>query len=147
VSGLLKALCGALFLIGTMTPVMAQSVCQVLDQMKQGSFDPELPSELAHSMQCSTSRGLSGQQSQHCRWPFGFRAAEATTAFEELSDQVAACLGVEGQQPGGSDVNHPDTYHQRLFDLPDARISVALKDKGALQQIFVFLRVDSIAVK
>jgi hypothetical protein len=42
-------------------------------------------------------------------------------------------------------VNHPDAYDLRLFRLDGAEFAVSLKDKGALQQTLVFLRVPQSA--
>ena len=121
----------------------AGGICAELTQMFDATFEPQIHADLAANMQCGTSTGQSGQTAQHCRWPFAFRAIEARTAFEEMSEQILHCLGEAALQPDEGDVNHPDTYDQRLFLTDRGRVSLALKDKGALQQTFVFLRVEA----
>ena len=117
-------------------PASADGVCRMLGQMIAGRAVAS-----TDAMLCSSSQGQSGATAQHCRWPFSFRAPDARAAFDAVSADVAACLDSPAKTEEG-EVNHPDTYDQRLFELPTGVISVALKDKGALQQTFVFLRVE-----
>lgn len=114
----------------------ADGFCDMLKQMVASKTVAS-----TDDMVCSTSQGVSGTVAQHCRWPFAFRAPAAEAAFEKMSDDVAACLNAPALPEEGG-VNHPDSYDQRLFRTPEATVSVALKDKGALQQTFVFLRVE-----
>jgi len=117
-------------------PAAAQDFCDMLEEMIAGRAVAS-----TDAMLCSSSKGQSGATAQHCRWPFSFRAADAHAAFEAVSADVAACLNAPAKTEEG-EVNHPDTYDQRLFETQSGMISVALKDKGALQQTFVFLRVE-----
>lgn len=88
---------------------------------------------------CSTSLDLSGARAQNCRWPFAYRAPEATEAFNAVLQATTACLDV--QPVSDQDVNHPDSYDLRTFHTDTAQIAVSIKDKGALQQTYVFLRI------
>lgn len=130
-------------IVGLSQPAVANPRCDFIDQMLAGTAEFVIAPELRPNMQCTTSRTLGGQNAQHCRWPFAFRAIEARTAFEELSSHVASCLEPEAVQTNDSPVNHPDTYELRVFSVARGTISVSLKDKGALQQTFVFLRVEA----
>lgn len=127
--------CGVI--AGTALPAAAVGLCETLEAMIAGR--KVASTEARH---CGTSQALSGTTSQHCRWPFAFRAPEALAAFEAMTAEVAACLQAPARAEE-ADVNHPDTYDQRLFGLANGTVSVALKDKGALQQTFVFLRVET----
>ncbi|WP_299196364.1 hypothetical protein [uncultured Tateyamaria sp.] len=88
---------------------------------------------------CSTSLDLSGAQAINCRWPFDYRADAATAAFTALLNATTQCLNTDGVTDQG--VNHPDSYDLRIFQTEAAQISVSIKDKGALQQTYVFLRI------
>ncbi|WP_299685977.1 hypothetical protein [uncultured Tateyamaria sp.] len=88
---------------------------------------------------CVTSLDLTGARAANCRWPFEYRAEAATTAFTTLLNATTRCLNANGVADQG--VNHPDSYDLRTFDTETAQISVSIKDKGALQQTYVFLRV------
>lgn len=52
------------------------------------------------------------------------------------------CFG-QVEVPIGLAVNHPDSYHQTVFAVNKRHISVALKDKGALQKTFAFVRLPA----
>ena len=89
---------------------------------------------------CARSLTLSGGSQIHCRWPFEYRAPSAVNAFEALSTAVATCLNIApiADQP----VNHPDFYELRTYRVDGQDIGVSLKDKAALQQTYVFLRIS-----
>jgi hypothetical protein len=65
---------------------------------------------------------------------------QSLDAFESLLGQVEACANPIAADP--SSVNHPDSYDLRQFSSGVGMISVSLKDKGALNQTYVFLRVE-----
>lgn len=88
---------------------------------------------------CTTSLDLSGARALNCRWPFAYRAKAATETFLLLVDDTARCLNTDGLTDQG--VNHPDSYDLRTFNTDSAQVSISIKDKGALQQTFIFLRV------
>lgn len=78
----------------------------------------------------------------HCGWAFPYREAPAQKAFQQLLSEVTACA--EGNQASLADqhVNHPDYYDLQTFQLNDREIGVSLKDKAALGETYVFLRVS-----
>ncbi|MEO9517802.1 MAG: hypothetical protein ABJH45_09595 [Paracoccaceae bacterium] len=90
---------------------------------------------------CTQSLMLAGGSQLHCGWPFAYRAPEASQAFEELVTAVSACLGKDAAVTADLDVNHPDFYDLQTFQLGDQEIGVSLKDKAALSETYVFLRV------
>ena len=120
------------------TAAHADAYCADLTALADGSAaEISLPSGAPGI--CTTSLDLSGARALNCRWPFDYRAQAATDAFDTLLDATAKCLNTGGTTDQG--VNHPDSYDLRMFATPTAQISVSIKDKGALQQTFIFLRV------
>ena len=90
---------------------------------------------------CALIAELSKRENYHCKWGFSYRAPAATAAFAAYEQALRQCLGdraTESRDPG---VNHPDFYDRRLFQTDSFGVSVSLKDKAALMQTFVFLRV------
>ncbi|MEO0863598.1 MAG: hypothetical protein AAFY39_03230 [Pseudomonadota bacterium] len=87
---------------------------------------------------CAVSLNLSGEQADTCRWPFAYRAPNAMAAFDALLEATADCLQSEPVEDQG--VNHPDSYDLRTFESDGTQIAISIKDKGALQQTYVFLR-------
>ena len=92
--------------------------------------------------QCGSSLAISGAKSVHCAWPFAYRAAAALDGFDQLVEQVEGCLGGSGDGIGDQSVNHPDSYDLREFKIEGGSVAVSLKDKGALQQTYIFLRAE-----
>lgn len=99
-----------------------------------------LSSRTLAQVDCAPSRGLGGTVSLHCAWPFKYRSMQSLDAFESLLGQVAACANPIAADT--SSVNHPNSYDLRQFSSGVGVISVPLKDKGALNQTYVFLRVE-----
>ena len=99
-----------------------------------------LSSRALAQVDCAPSRGLGGTVALHCAWPFEYRSMQALDAFDYLLGQVAACANPIAADP--SSVSHPDSYDMRQFSSGMGVISVSLKDKGALNQTYVFLRVE-----
>ena len=91
---------------------------------------------------CRASLGLSGERHMHCNWMFPYRAPAARTAFENLTRELTECLGPEAEMTTDQSVNHPDAYQLFQFDLLGREFAVSIKDKGALQQTHVFVRVE-----
>jgi hypothetical protein len=99
-----------------------------------------LSSRALAQVDCAPSRGLGGTVALHCAWPFEYRSMQALDAFDYLLGQVAACANPIAADL--SSVSHPDSYDLRQFSSGMGVISVSLKDKGALNQTYVFLRVE-----
>ena len=133
----MKALVAALIL--TATP--AAAFCPQLEALFTGSKTITLPQPFDTDANCTTSLALSGETSTHCAWPFDYRAPKATQAFEAVIQAVPNCLATSLQVENDQDVNHPDFYDLRIFQAPEGEVGVSLKDKGGLQQTYVFLRV------
>lgn len=90
---------------------------------------------------CQQSLTLSGAASHVCHLSFEYRAPEAQGSFDRWSRLLLACAGAHNATLIDQPVNHPDSYTLHQFDLPQAHVSVSLKDKGALQKTLVFVQV------
>ena len=92
---------------------------------------------------CGQSMGVGGAMSTHCRWAFAYRDPRAAAAYRALVTDLAHCVGPEQVTANAEDkaVNHPDTYDLRLMAITGGTAGISLKDKAALQQTLVFLRI------
>ncbi|WP_425040942.1 hypothetical protein [Primorskyibacter sp. S187A] len=116
-------------------------ICGQLLLLAKGSAQDDAPLlPYVGPAKCATARDLSGQTSHHCHWSFAFRADAAHTYFDTLSAALAFCSETP-VQVAGARVNHPDSFDQITGEIAEQSVSLSLKDKGALQQTLVFLRV------
>ncbi len=90
---------------------------------------------------CKRALMLSGGAQVHCSWAFDYRVPEASQAFEHLVKSVGQCMGDDAAITADLNVNHPDFYDLQTFELGGQEIAVSLKDKAALSQTYVFLRI------
>lgn len=126
-------------------PALAEPFCADLEALAndEGTDTFSLPPPLApYLATCSRSLALSGAENLHCHWSFPYRDAEATETFTALLANVTLCLGPKATVSTDDRVNHPDAYDLRLLRLGGQEFGVSLKDKGALQQTLIFLRVQ-----
>ncbi len=133
----MKAVLAAL-LLSTMP---AQAFCPQLEALFDGGKTMTLPQPFSTDAKCTTSRALSGKTSTHCAWPFDYRVPQASQAFDAVIQAVPNCLSTSLQVENDQNVNHPDFYDLRIFQTRRGEVGVSLKDKGGLQQTYVFLRV------
>ena len=128
------SLCAALaaVLIG---PAYAQST--LCDAVRQ-TIEDTTPFSPFETAVCQTSRDLGGHISDHCALAYDYRTPAARLQFDELTTILSGCFD---SLPVEAGVNHPDSYDLRQFRHGTSTISLSLKDKGALAQSFVFLRV------
>jgi len=97
--------------------------------------------ETGKTAECTRSRVLAGGSQMHCGWAFSYRSPAAAQAFEHLLVTVADCLGAAARVTADKTVNHPDFYDLQTFQFEGQEIGVSLKDKAALSETYVFLRV------
>ncbi len=90
---------------------------------------------------CRTALSLEGTQSLHCGWGFDYRAPAAQAQFDAGLAALSDCLGEDAAVQPDQMVNHPDFYDQRVYTTPSGELGLSLKDKAALGQSFVFLRI------
>lgn len=99
---------------------------------------------LSGAQDCRLSRGLSGANAYRCAWEFDYRDDAASAALETLTTQLVSCGAEVSDVPTEDDVNHPDTYIQRLFALDGITFSAALKDKAGPQQTIISLTAQGV---
>ena len=98
-------------------------------------------------LQGQTCSEVLGESKEYfCSFEFPFRSEAAKTLYDEYVDELKVCYNW-GEYAGwtvSAPVNHPDSYAQTTFDhYKGAQFSVALKDKGALQKTYVFVRLPA----
>ncbi|AEI92607.1 hypothetical protein RLO149_c005790 [Roseobacter litoralis Och 149] len=123
---------------------LAGDFCTELEKYhpsQQGDMSLFEASGMASGAVCATSRALSGAVSNHCYWSFPYRSAASTQSFDAVVQRVADCANAQVYSKENT-VNHPDTYDLRRFTIAGKIVDVSLKDKAALQQTIVFLRIS-----
>jgi hypothetical protein len=131
--------------LGSHLSAQTEAFCYRLENLMVQAGDGvttsfHLSSRALAQVDCAPSHGLGGTVALHCAWPFEYRSMQALDAFDYLLGQVAACANPIAADL--SSVSHPDSYDLRQFSSGMGVISVSLKDKGALNQTYVFLRVE-----
>ncbi|MDG2453964.1 MAG: hypothetical protein P8M63_14195 [Paracoccaceae bacterium] len=120
----------------------AANICDHLAPLTRALGKPDVIPEFTlagQTVRCQHSLAIGGAASVHCAVPFDFRAPLATATFESALDDATTCgTSLDQTDP---DVSHPDSYDLRRFVLPDATLQISLKDKGALSQTYIFVRL------
>ena len=88
-----------------------------------------------------TVRSLLHGKSYHCTWDFPHRDDEAYETFENIRQKLEDCLDDNAIRSDDQDVNHPDFYDARIFQLGEVKLAVSVKDKSMLGATFVFFSV------
>ncbi|WGI21290.1 hypothetical protein [Amylibacter sp. IMCC11727] len=81
-----------------------------------------------------------------CAFAFEFRSDAARELYDRLAHDMNVCSahGEFATVRTQGAVNHPDSFEQVTFDIFDGpQASVSLKDKGALQKTYVFVRLPA----
>jgi len=127
-----------LVLILMMAPITAMaSDCQrVLDVV---TFEDKRHAPMGASCQTFNSHG--GEQGVACWWSFDYRDHAAQDFAQTFWDDVTRCFA--GAELGRDmPVNHPDSYDLRQWQSPKQTFALSLKDKAAIAQTLVFLRMS-----
>ncbi|MEJ6709455.1 MAG: hypothetical protein QNK92_11800 [Amylibacter sp.] len=93
---------------------------------------------------CSVVQG--GSKEFFCSFEFPFRSDEARILYDDyvLELKVSHSGNEYVEWSEGVPLNHPDSYEQTIFDhYKGAQFFVALKDKGTLQNTYVFVRLPA----
>lgn len=90
---------------------------------------------------CSFSLDTHGAKSANCNWAFSYRSAEANGAFKDMLAELSACADMASGIETDQSVNHPDFYDLRLMRITGGEMGLSIKDKAAIQQTLVFLRL------
>ena len=120
-----------------------ETVAEILAQSEVDEFSPDgLPENLPGSPACGTAKALGGGTSVYCNWVFPYRDDRARAAFDLYEGMLTNCFSPTQAGPAQSDVNHPDSYVQQEYEHGGMVISLSLKDKIALDQSLIFLRLN-----
>lgn len=129
-----------------MTTLTELGRANFLDQ-STGISKLSAPPPLHGAESCRMTRSLSGNNAFSCAWKFPYRDGAANAAFDTINQGLRGCFSEANETVVDEGVNHPDTYHQRQYDVDQIIVSVSIKDKGALQETYVFLNVQGVAGK
>ena len=113
-------------------PAQACEIFDALDTFTQTDVAPAKAT-------CDTYLSESGSIGTACNWEFPYRAPEAITLADILTEDIQICRPVS-QSAADAQVNHPDSYDLRTWVSDAATYALSVKDKGNLQRTFVFLR-------
>ena len=92
---------------------------------------------------CQTARIHAAPDELICTWPFILGDTAAPALLEHLSTAITYCVLDVVRLPPDMAVNHPDFYKLHQFEMTGVAVAVSLKDKGALGQTFVRLRLSA----
>ena len=115
------------------TPTLASACKAVGDDAPRG-----LVSNLALAPQvlsCDTA-------DRSCRWSFALGDPVSRSVFDALIEYMRACPTF-AKAVRDTGVNHPDFYDAWSIQTEDQGFTISIKDKSALQQTYVVLRVMS----
>ena len=132
-------------------PAAAQTQCEAfgaLTEAAQGSAaDMQSATEMAEILAgaapdiCERARIHAAPDELICTWPFILGDTAAPALLDHLSTAIIYCVPDAVRLPPDMAVNHPDFYKLHQFEMTGAAVAVSLKDKGALGQTFVRLRL------
>lgn len=81
-----------------------------------------------------------GHEALACRWTFDLGAPGSRTLFEDMRVGMGACSDLDAAERDQG-VNHPDFYDAWVFPMVSLRVMVSIKDKSALGETYVVLRL------
>lgn len=90
---------------------------------------------------CQTSAVSGKETSSVCYWEYKYRNQDASETLDRFINALQSCFAVD-QVPDDQPVNHPDSYDLYQYVIDETRVSLALKDKAALNKTYVFLRFE-----
>ena len=125
-------------------------LCDRLDQAMAATAGANVQAETVRDIltdlgtsqaSCSFSLDTLGMKSANCNWAFSYRSAEATGAFQGMLAELSVCADMASGIETDQSVNHPDFYDLRLMRIAGGEMGLSIKDKAAIQQTYVFLRL------
>ncbi len=137
----MRALVLAMLAVTASTAAADDFCVQMAALMQPGSEGALHLPATSRPAECRVSLSLGRGQQQNCHWAFDYRSVAARDALADVLDAVTTCLGPDITVTTDQNVNHPDAYDLRLIDHADQQYAVSLKDKGALGQTLVFVRL------
>ena len=82
------------------------------------------------------------RRSYRCRWVYAYRDERAYAAFDRFADSLRRCFGAMAKEHVDRNVNHPDFYAARRYEMAEGAVTVSVKDKAAMGSTFVFISVE-----
>ena len=104
--------------------------------------DGDVPRGLAERVALAPQNLSCDSADRSCRWSFDLGDNVSRALYDALVKTLRDCPNLEGAVRD-SGVNHPDFYDAWAIQLGDRGFTVSIKDKSALQQTFVVLRIMS----
>ena len=83
-----------------------------------------------------------GRRSYRCRWDYAYRDERAYAEFWRFVDSLRQCLGRMAREHVDRNVNHPDFYAARRYEMTEGAVTVSVKDKAAMGSTFVFISLE-----
>lgn len=112
--------------------------CELVQALAGGNS----ASHVLDNAQCAKYHAASGAAGTSCHWSFAYRSAQAANHADTLWDEITRCK--DGQEsPPDQTVNHPDSYALRAWNTGAGVFHVSVKDKGAQNRTFVFVRFEA----
>ncbi len=82
------------------------------------------------------------EEDRSCRFSFGLATDVSRDLYDQMVGNLSTCPGLKSAEQDVG-VNHPDFYDAWTFQFGDGVMTVSIKDKSALKQTFVVLRIMS----
>lgn len=113
---------------------------RLMSQLNTGILFEEMGT-LSGAESCKPVLSLGGGRTYHCSWKFPYRSDAANRAFEDRLRTIESCIGDGTEMTQDQGVNHPDFYDLREYQFGEGKVSISIKDKGGLQNTYVFIAV------
>ncbi len=139
--------CAAFVFVFACLPVVAQAdrctLLHLLIEYAQAGYLGTAPVEAySGTDHCDATYDERGATAYLCRSTFPYRASVATTVFDDLNRDIGQCFEDAVTLPADTAVNHPDSYDLRRYKIENMSVAISLKDKAALDQTLMFLRLN-----
>jgi len=127
--------------IGTLIDQSRSEFAEIAGEATGTAGDQNVTLTLAAASYCALTK-RSKTTGYHCEWEFPYRAEDAYDTFHGFVGEMNECIGQQATLHDDQSVNHPDFYALRRYEMEQAEVSVSVKDKSALGNTFVFIRVQ-----
>ena len=144
-----RSLCLSLVLLALAHTARASDFCADMTALTSQARTNFLvaPAALPNADNCRMVYALAGGKAFHCSWKFPYREGAATAKFKGFNQTLRTCFDGGTEVLLDEGVNHPDSYAQRQHMIEGVAVSVSIKDKGALQETYVFISVQAVDVQ
>ncbi len=84
------------------------------------------------------------RRAYRCVWDYAYRDERAYAEFDRFVGSLRQCFGRIAKEHVDRNVNHPDFYAARRYEMAQGEVKVSVKDKAALGSTFVFISVEGL---